>query len=179
MAGTPPVEITLAHGSQAEADTRAALQRLLSEYDLSDWLWTRRVVIDERAIPHSHPVLTLHTRHLHQDDRLLSAFVHEEYHWYAVLHDAQVEKAKSQLRALYPDLPAGGAEGAADLDSSYLHLIVCYAEHQKLKALIGPERARTVFDYWTTDHYRAIYRLVLRDEDKIGRVVRENGLLPG
>jgi hypothetical protein len=58
---TPDMEVTLAHGTEAEAQTRDQLQRLLKTYDLSTWTWTRKVLIDQDAIPHSHPVLTLHT----------------------------------------------------------------------------------------------------------------------
>ncbi len=66
-ATTPEIEVSLAHGTTAEAETRQQLQKLLKEYDLSDWVWTRKIVIDKDAIPHSHPVLTLHTRHLKED----------------------------------------------------------------------------------------------------------------
>jgi hypothetical protein len=36
-AATPEIEISLAHGTTAEAQTRDQLRRLLKEYDLSDW----------------------------------------------------------------------------------------------------------------------------------------------
>ena len=175
--GTPEIEITLAHGTAAEAETRDQLQKLLKAYDLSDWLWTRKIVIDKDAIPHSHPVLTLHTRHL-ADDLLLSTLVHEEYHWYETAHPRETSAAIAELKAAYPRVPVGGRDGGADEESSYLHLIVCYAEYQKMKALVGAERARQAMDFWATDHYRAIYRLVLEHEAAVGEVVRKNGLLP-
>jgi hypothetical protein len=55
--------------------------RFLDKYDLTPWLFTRAVVIDDDATPHSHPVLTLHTRHLRDDLLLLSTFIHEQSHW--------------------------------------------------------------------------------------------------
>src|SRR5215470_9502151 len=76
------LEITLKHGTAAEAQTREQLQRLLATYDLSPWIYTKSIVIDERAIPFSHPVLTLHTRHAKEDELLLSTFVHEQFHWF-------------------------------------------------------------------------------------------------
>lgn len=69
---TPEIEISLAHGNAAEVETRAQLQRLLKPYDLSGWAWTRKVVIEDGAVPHSHPVLTLNTRHINDDSLLLS-----------------------------------------------------------------------------------------------------------
>lgn len=178
-AGAPSqLNVSLAHGSAAESETRDELLKLLDKYDLSDWLWTRTVMIDERAIPHSHPVLTLHTRHLNHDLLLLSAFVHEEYHWYETAHPNEVAAAIADLKAAYPALPVGGLDGASDEHSSYLHVIVCYAEWQKMKLLVGPERARQVMNFWATDHYRAIYKLVLEHEAQIGEIVRRHALFP-
>jgi len=49
-------------------------ERILASYDLSRYTFTYQVIIDEKAIPHSHPVLTLHTRHLGSDEQFLSKF---------------------------------------------------------------------------------------------------------
>jgi hypothetical protein len=57
------------------------------------------MVIKERAIPHSHPVLTLNTRNLDSDDQLLSAFLHEQLHWYL---DAHKPTLKRQLMICEP-----------------------------------------------------------------------------
>src|SRR5215470_6516498 len=84
-----PIDITLAHNSATEQQTRDQLQRLLKAYDVSAWIYTKAVAIDDRAIPHSHPVLTLHTRHLKDDALLLSTFVHEQFHWLLVQKDTE------------------------------------------------------------------------------------------
>src|SRR5919109_2155214 len=60
--GQATVEIALKHGTPAEVRTREQLQRLLTTYDLSPWIYTKSIVIDERAIPFSHPVRTLRTK---------------------------------------------------------------------------------------------------------------------
>jgi hypothetical protein len=178
LRGAGEVEISLAHGTKAEADTRDQLQGLLKRYDLSDWLWTRKIIIDQDAIPHSHPTLTLHTRHLKDDLLLLSTLVHEEYHWFETAHEADVSAAISDLKTAYPRVAVGGQDGASDEQSSYLHIVVCYAEWQKMKALVGPDRAREAMDFWARDHYRAIYRLVLDHEQAVGEVVARHQLLP-
>jgi hypothetical protein len=46
--------ITLRHGTGAEARTREQLQGLLATYDLSPWIYTKSIVVDEQAIPFSH-----------------------------------------------------------------------------------------------------------------------------
>src|SRR5262252_3895760 len=80
------LEITLKNGSPPEASTAEQLRGLLQRLDVAPWLFTTRVEIEARAVPHSHPVLTLNTRHLGQDDLLLSTFIHEELHWWLAAH---------------------------------------------------------------------------------------------
>ena len=58
------IDISLKNGSPGEIQTRDQLQRLLTTSDLSKWIFTKSILIDEKAIPHSHPILTLHTRHV-------------------------------------------------------------------------------------------------------------------
>lgn len=175
---TPKIEISLADGNAAEAETREQLQRLVKIYDLSDWIWTRRVNIEQGAIPHSHPVLTLSTRHLKDDSLLLSTFVHEEYHWYETAHPHETSAAIAELISKFPGLAIGGQDGARDEESSYLHIIVCDAEWQKMKSLVGLDRARQIMDFWARDHYRAIYRLVLDHEAAVNELLNRHKLLP-
>jgi len=70
-----PVTIQLKHGTDAERRTKEELERILASYDLSKYTFTHEVVIDDKAIPHSHPVLTLHTRHLGSVKEKLGSFV--------------------------------------------------------------------------------------------------------
>jgi hypothetical protein len=91
-----PFNIRTLHGTQAELATKAELEKLLQQYDLSGLAFTHEVVIDERAIPHSHPVLTLHTRHLGNDDQLLSTYVHEQLHWF--LNERQRDSERETAR---------------------------------------------------------------------------------
>lgn len=72
----------MAHGGEAETRTAEQLQRLLDRDDLHPWQFTDAVIIDEAAIPHSHPVLTLRTRHLDDDRLLLATYLHEQFHWF-------------------------------------------------------------------------------------------------
>jgi hypothetical protein len=97
-------------------------------------------VIDERAIPHSHPVLTLHTRHLQDDELFLSTFVHEQFHWFLVQNEKDRDDAIKELRALFPTVPSRGPEGAQDENSTYLHLLDCYLEYRAVQQLLGELR---------------------------------------
>jgi hypothetical protein len=167
------LKITLKHNSADEAQTRSQLQRLLGLYDLSRYIFTREIVIDRGAIPHSHPVLTLSTRHLKDDDLLLSTFVHEQFHWFLTERREQTEKAKQELKSLFPKVPVGYPDGAKDEDSTYLHLLVNTLEYRADRELLGELRALQVMEFWSTDHYRWIYRQVLSEGDKIRAVIRK------
>ena len=177
VAATPAVTIDLQHGSAAEQKTRDQLEKLLKTYDLSHYLFTQRVMTDEDAIPHSHPVLTLHARHLGQDDLLLSTFVHEEIHWFLEAHAAETGAAEMELRALYKKVPVGFPEGARDEQSTYQHLLVTYLEYQAMKKLTGDRRALDAMTFWSKDHYTWDYRTLLQDEAKIGGIVTRHHLV--
>lgn len=172
------LQIKLKAKTPREAATRDQLLALLGQHDLSKWLYTHRVVIDEQAIPHSHPVLTLHARHLDQDDLLLSTFVHEQLHWLLATKRKPVGYAIDVLRDMFPDVPVGPPEGALDRDSSYLHLIVNYLELEAMKEIVGDERARLAFEFWFTDHYTGLYGIVLDNQVEIAALIDRFELRP-
>ncbi|HWN41800.1 MAG TPA: hypothetical protein VNW71_06230 [Thermoanaerobaculia bacterium] len=179
-APTAPIEIELKQGSPEEVRTRDQLLRLLREHDLGRWIFTRKVVIDgtPRLIPHSHPVLTLSTQSLKDDELLLSTFVHEQLHWYLEENHERAKPALEELRKLYPDAPSGPPGGARDLESTYRHLIVCYWEIRAAKELLGELRGFQVGQFWAQDHYMWIYRKVMEEGYKIGPVIHKHGLVP-
>lgn len=175
-ASTPKLEIDLAHNSPAEAQTRANLITLAEHYDLSPWTWTTHILIEQYAIPHSDPVLTLNTRH--DGLVLLSSYVHEQLHRFEDLHPAAMDAAIAEFEKMYPGLPVGGLDGGKDERSTYLHIITCYSELQAMKRLVGPEQATAAVSQIGQDHYRAIYRLVFAHEAEIGAVVGRYRLMP-
>jgi hypothetical protein len=99
---------------------------LLSSYDLDPWIVTQEDRIETGVDPHSHPVLTLNTNHLTNDEIQLSIFLHEQAHWFIgrsvrpFAPEAGEEKQAiiKDLEALYPDPPSAADYGA------FVHLIV-------------------------------------------------------
>jgi hypothetical protein len=178
LAASPHVSISLKNRDAKEGATQSQLERLLSQYDLTPWIFTTSVVIDEDSIPHSHPVLTLHTRHLKDDDLLLSTFVHEQAHWFFDQHHEDAAKAVAELRGLYPSIPVGFPEGSNDSDGNYEHLIVIYLEDEADRKLLGELRAWQVMSFWSQDHYTWLYRTVLKDRARLRDLVRKHHLDP-
>lgn len=176
--GQAHLEITLKQGTSDEARTRDQLLRLLATYDVSPWIYTTSIVIDERAIPFSHPVLTLHTRHAKDDELLLSTFVHEQFHWFLAERPEPTQLAIADLRKLFPTVPAGGTAGARDEYSAYLHLLVCYLEQQADLRVLGELKTKQVMDFWATDHYTWVYQNVMGRSKEIGQIMRDRKLIP-
>jgi hypothetical protein len=171
------VEISLKNNTEKEIQKKNQLERLLKQYHLSKWIFTRKVLIDEQtAIPHSHPVLTLNTGQLDNDLAVLSSFIHEQIHWLEESKPEQREKAIAELKAIYPDAPSGPPQGARNSYSTYLHLIVCHLEYEAMRELVGDEKAKQVIETTSKYYYGWIYRTVLSDGPKIKAVVERNKL---
>lgn len=166
----PAIKIDLAHGTDRERQTRALLEQVLAAYDLSKYTFTRHVVIEERAINHAFPVLTLNVRFAGSADELLSSYVHEQLHWHLRARSGDQQDAIAELRRMYPRAPIGPPEGAETAVSTYGHLVDCYLEIQADRQLIGPERTSAVIA--DKGHYTWIYRTVLQDEPRIAAIVR-------
>lgn len=166
------VEIALEHDSDGERATREQLREVLARYDVERWTVTERLRIAEDEIPHSHPVLTLHTRALGAPVQQLSTYLHEQFHWWVSEHPAQEEAAVAAFRGRFPDVPAGGGQGGRDEYSTYLHLIVCDLEYQAMTELVGEAEARDMLAGW--NHYTWIYDKVLNDAG-VREINRANG----
>jgi hypothetical protein len=171
---TPAIKIDLARGSEREQKTKETLEQVLATYDLKKYTFTRHVVIEERAINHAFPVLTLNARFASSPDELLSSYVHEQLHWHLRDQASQQQAAVAELRRMYPGAPVGLPEGAESAYSTYGHLVDCYLEIIADRELMGTERtAATIAD---KGHYTWIYATVLHDERRIADVVDRHHL---
>jgi hypothetical protein len=178
VVGQSELTITLKHNSQTEQQTRTQLERLLKTYDHSRWIFTTSIEIDDTQLPHSHPVLTLSTRHIKDDELLAATFAHEQFHWWTEGNAEATRQAIAELHVMFPKVPAGTPEGAADENSTYLHLVVCSLEYSALKDLYGDFKARQVMEFWANDHYKWIYRTVLERQAEIRALLFKHKVLP-
>ncbi len=158
-----------------EIEAREQLLRILETYDLEKWLFTKEVLIQEGARPFSHPVLTLNCRHVHQDEKQLAVFLHEQMHWFLNTPNLEWREAIGEFRVIYPEVPVGGEEGTRNEHSTYLHLIVCYLEFIALSQVLGETKARELLS--RTIGYKWIYKQVLENTDLIASVVSKYGIV--
>jgi hypothetical protein len=168
------LEIKSRHHSLREMQVSSELEEILKKYDVSKYRFTNTVIIEERAMNHAFPDLTLNVHFLGSDDELLSSFLHEQLHWYLRDHPMQMERAVRELRTLYPKVPVGLPEGADSEYSTYAHLVDCYLEIQADRQIMGPERAEQVVR--NKPWYTWIYRTITRDEKTIADIITNNHL---
>lgn len=162
QAKTPKLNITLQHNSAGEQKRKEQIERLAEQYDLSEYTITHNIVIDQQSINHSSPVLTQNLRFLDNDDRALSAYVHEQAHWLLMEHHRMQTRAMlAELLRLFPNIDTAAPYGDGNVGTSYVHLVVLMLEWQALENLTGVERARAVMEFKREDHYKALYKTVI------------------
>lgn len=166
--------ISLGHNSAREKAAEKQLRRLLDQYDVSRFSFTYSIRINQGDVPHSHPVLTLNTVHLGDDKNALSTLLHEQLHWHSLIKESATARAISDLQKIYPNVPVGGGEGARDIYSTYMHLIVCLQEFDALASYIGRDEAKQVLS--GKRHYRWIYKQVLENSEKLRAVLQHHGI---
>lgn len=171
--GTTTLKIGTAHSSPSELAAKAQLERIINSYAIAKWMFTDTVTIDERAIPHSHPTLTLNTRYLEDDAAQLATLLHEQFHWMLTKYPEKLEIAMQRFESIYPDMPENLPAGSRGKESGYLHLVVCYLELEAMKSIFGNTKARHVLQSWK--HYTWIYDKVLNDP-QVARVNEESGI---
>jgi hypothetical protein len=171
-ADTPKLKIRTKHELPGEEQRKEQMERLAKEYDLSKYTITREIEIDRSAMNHSSPTLTLNLRFLDNDDLALSAYLHEQAHWVLMSRNRfDNPQLLADLERAFPGLQYERPEGDGETKSSYFHIAVCMLEWQAMEELVGPERARKAIEWKQTDHYKAIYRIVLRERVRVEAVL--------
>jgi hypothetical protein len=157
--------------------TKQNLLHLAQVYDLSPFLYTKKVNIQSKVIPHSHPVLTLNTRNAEYPKKILATFLHEELHWWLTKNHAQTELAIKELQKIYPKVPVINENGTY---STHLHLLVCYLELQVLDFYLGKKEARgLITNTMKKDKiYPWVYYQVLYKDFAIKKLITKYKLLP-
>jgi hypothetical protein len=172
-AKTPKLNITLKHDSPREQQRKEQIERLADKYDLAKYTITRDIVIDQQAMNHSAPVLTQNLRFLDNDDRALSAYVHEQAHWLLMKrHHGQAREMLPELIRMYPNIEIAPPYGDGNQGTSYMHLVVLMLEWQGLEDLIGADRARAVMEFKRQDHYKELYATVMDNRTQMEKFLQ-------
>ena len=171
---TPKITIDLARGTPREQLAKQTLEQVLASHDLKKYTFTRRVIIEQGAVNHAFPVLTLNPYFATSADEMLSTYIHEQLHWHLRDRASQQQAAIAELRRLYPRVPVGLPQSAESEYSTYGHLVDCYLELEADRQLLGPDRALAIVR--RKPWYTWIYSTVLSDERTIAAVVDRHRL---
>lgn len=176
FAKSPEIEIQLHSGNEAEQKGKQIIQDYLTKFDLEKDIFTKKIMIQSKTIPHSHPVLTLNTRQIDQPDRHFATFLHEQIHWFFDGTNAKKTEAFIEnIKRHFPKIPDSNNGGARDNKSTYLHLGVCYYEFLALAHYIGEDKAKKIFE--TADVYSWIDQQVLEKGSVIAETLKASGLI--
>lgn len=150
---------------------------LAQVYDLSPFLYTKKINVESKVIPHSHPVLTLNTRHAENPKKILAMWMHEELHWWMDKNSKATAAAVKELKKIYPDAPKGMG---ATADSTFLHLLVCYLEMRTLALYVGEKESKVIIeDIMRKDKiYPWVYYQVLYKNFAIKKILKKHKLVP-
>ena len=159
------------------AMTKQNILNLAQVYELSPFLYSKDVHVQSQVTPHSHPVITLSTRHAEQPKKILSTLLHEELHWWLETNKLQTETAIKELAKMYPKAPIAGKSTRRE---TYVHLMVCYLELKALSFYLGDKEAKNIITSLMRKDkiYPWAYYQVLYKDYAIRQVIRRNKLLP-
>ena len=156
---------------------RQNLLQLSQVYDLTPFLFTKKIQIESKVIPHSHPVLTLNTRFAERPSQLLALFLNQQFHWWLKLHPEQTSAAILELKKSLPNAPETLSLGK---DSTFLKILAGQLEAMALEYYLGHQETQKILtdkimqekqDPW-------IYKVILARGDELKTLLRGHRLLP-
>ncbi len=162
----------------ATQQTRLEILHLARKYDLSSFLYTKKIVIDPKLEKTKwRPVITLNTRYKDHPPRLLAQLLHEELHWWMRDHKQNVQIAIPELKATFKGAPV--IKGSKDRDATYRHLLICWMEFRAISKYMGEETAMEVLQHFVAEkRFPWIYGKVLKDHKRIEKIVRNYEFIP-
>lgn len=164
------LRITEVAPNRLTALTRQNLEHLFQIYHLAPLLFTGDIDIQTGAVPRSHPTLRINTRYAEKPHYLLSAFVHEELHWWAESKKQQMVLATNELKLLYPKQTVPLLQ----------HLIICFLEYDVLTYFLKKSGADEIILGLIHNEkiHPWIYSQVLNNYKSIDVVIRKRQLRP-
>ena len=174
------VSITAVNNSEDELKIKHELELLQKTHDLSPWIITDTIEVDEKArTPRSHPVLTMSTQeeYLNNDIKLLSSFLHEQFHWHVIKNGrGSKSEFRAAIKAEFPNVQFERPFGSGTEGGTLSHIVICYLEYIVLSELIGKEHA--IKNISANEYYIWVYQTILNptNHGKLDRLVQKFGL---
>ena len=136
------MNISIKNNKDSELKVKNILESLLLKYKLPEF--TKEIMIEEKSICHSHPVLTLNTRNI-EPLFILKVYIHEQFHWFTVNEQKHTDCINYLKK--YEDLGDCNKSGKYK-DSFYEHLIVCWNTRNFLKTIFDTDIVDFIYTDW-------------------------------
>lgn len=107
----------------------------------------------------------------------MSTYLHENIHGYLDAHQTKLADIIAVLKKRFPNVAVGYPEGARDEYSTYLHMVVCFLELDAIRQLLSEARYNKVINFWQTEHYTWIYKLIDEHDNEIAMLIKQHKLL--
>lgn len=171
----PSVIITEINPNKWTYLTKQNMLQLAQVYDLSPFLYTKKIQVQSNVSSSAFPVLTLSTKYSEEPKNILSMWLREEFHWWARQNKINADLAVKELKKIYPRVPTPRGS-----HSIHLHLIVCYLEFKALEHYLGPKEARNVTQQIMKKDklYSWVYYQILYKNFAIKKTIEKYQLLP-
>ncbi len=162
----------------ATAQTRLEILHLARKYDLSSFLYTKRILIDPKLEKTKwKPVIILNTKYKDHPQRLLAQLLHEELHWWMRDHKQNVQVAIPELKKTFRGAPR--IRDSKDPDSTYRHLIICWMEFRAVAKYMGEETSMEVIKHFVKEkRFPWIYSQLLKNHRAVEKIVRKYEFIP-
>ncbi|HXH73412.1 MAG TPA: hypothetical protein VNJ08_00495 [Bacteriovoracaceae bacterium] len=156
--------------------TKQNIIHLTQVYDLKPFIYSPVIKIFPNDISHRSPVITINIRFAQQPEKILSVFLHEQFHWLIAQNSTKEKSAIEELKKLYPKVPIY----RNGLEATYNHLLVCYLENRALEYYLGKAEATRVHTEMMEQDklYSWIYGQILTSNISIKKIIEKYDLLP-
>lgn len=164
------LEITEINPSRDSHIMKQNVLQIAQVYDLSPFLYTKKIQIKTDAVPQSHPVLTLNIRYTNYPHKILAVLLHEEFHWWTLMKKNETALVTADLKKIFP----------GQTPSVYNHLVVCHLEYEALKLYLGEKASRQIIqDFIRKEKLRPwTYSQVLLRPHIFKKILKKHNLTP-
>ncbi len=154
--------------------SRQNLHHLEQVYNLKAFSYQRNVIIDSTNKDHRYlleeTAIIIGTDYVDSPQKLLALWLHEEFHWWARIHEKELNPALTSLKKYYPKTSQSGR----------LHLLISYLEFEALRFYLEDKEARSIINSKIKKDgaFKWTYQQVLNNSSVFKKVLRDHKLLP-
>ena len=163
--------------NQNKSKVKNLVNNILEKYKNKIPIYTTKIRVKSGVIPHSHPVLTLNTKHIDSQNPevvYLSLLVHEQLHWFAVKN--QTKEDFDYLYKKYNDFYK--KQKIFKNKISFLeHIIVIWNEINIMKKILSKKDFDWLYSQYDKLIYKEFNKWVINNFNKIQKDLKKLNLI--